>query len=66
MEKDSKKLAELLKQLDDSGYKVTESNIDSGIKNLETNSKLSEDTLKKLSGNEKAEFSAWVAWNKSF
>ncbi|WP_336828341.1 hypothetical protein [Sphingobacterium multivorum] len=66
MEKDSQKLGELLKQLEESGYDVKESVNDSNLEMLKENSSISKETLNKLSNNSKADFGAWVAWQKSF
>lgn len=66
MEKNSEKLAELLKQLEDSGYNVKEPGSDISLESLKQSSNISKDTLEKLSNNTKADFGAWVAWSKSF
>lgn len=66
MEKNSQKLGELLKQLEDSGYSVKESGNDSSLELLKQSSNISKDTLEKLSNNTKADFGAWVSWSKSF
>ncbi|MCK0133673.1 hypothetical protein [Arenibacter sp. S6351L] len=66
MRKDSKKLGELLKQLEDAGYDVKDAKGDSNIENLKQSSNISRETLDKISNETSANFAAWVSWSKSF
>lgn len=66
MRKDSKKLGELLKQLEDAGYDIKDAKGDSNIENLKQSSNISRETLDKISNETSANFAAWVSWSKSF
>lgn len=66
MRKDSKKLGELLKQLEEAGYDVKDAKGDLNIENLKKSSNISKETLDKISNESSADFAAWVSWTKSF
>lgn len=66
MNKDSKKLGELLKQLEDAGYNVKDVAKEADIESLKQSSNISRETLDKISDETSANFGAWVSWTKSF